>query len=594
MATETTGVETWNRHRRVSRRRMLGVSVAGAGAAILAACGGDAVAVSPTAAPTSAGGARVTITTPTAASMSTAPTSAASTGAAPTTGGASAAASAAPTTGTASASAAASPAGTTAVAAAPTTAAAPAASPVITMTRPDLKGKVTIGRQPASPLSNGKDDPGNLIFQQLLDRYQKEHPGVAMEWIRVPGSSFDELTQWVRTRQASKSVPTITGHHDDTTTAQEATNTSPWVPYTPYLEQNSAYTKKPWKQDFSPDALTFNQGSRKQLYGLPLTTYKATWLYNKKLWNKAGLTEADEPKTWADFFKVLDKLKASGVIPIARTGDAFALSHTYWVTLISLGRQAWFAMNNNQIFANDETKFKALCSGQWKMDTPWNRKAAEVTKRLFQYWPPGSTSLKASDIEQLFLSQKAVLWQGTPGNQGQTILRRIDEAKAEGLETFDVGAFPTPQPDAEVFGVDIAKNAAPIADDGETGLAYYVAIPSIRVDKDAATEAIAIDFLQWMTTPEIQAIYVKPSYDLPINPNVKLDDPRLELFNKNRTQLYNQTAWFYGNRPDWIPNFQAYLLGQKDLDTYIKDEQAEILAYAQNQIRQGNFAIPCG
>jgi len=125
-------------------------------------------------------------------------------------------------------------------------------------------------------------------------------------------------------------------------------------------------------------------------------------------------------------------------------------------------------------------------------------------------------------------------------------------------------------------------------------LAYYVAIPSIRVDKDAASEAIAIDFLQWMTTPEIQAIYVKPSYDLPINPNVKLDDPRLELFNKNRTQLYNQTAWFYGNRPDWIPNFQAYLLGQKDLDTYIKDEQAEILAYAQNQIRQGNFAIPCG
>jgi len=318
MAIETNGVETWNRHLRVSRRRMLGVSVVGAGAAILAACGGDAVAVSPTAAPTSTGGARVTITTPIPA---------ASTSAAPTTGAAPA--SAASTSGTApTTSAAASPAGTTAVAAAPATAAAPAASPMIAMTRPDLKGKVTIGRQPASPLSNGKDDPGNLIFQQLLDRYQKEHPGVSMEWIRVPGSSFGELTQWVRTREASKTVPTITGHHDDTTTAQEATNTSPWVPYTPYLEQNSAYTKKPWKQDFSPDALTFNQGSRKQLYGLPLTTYKATWLCNKKLWNKAGLTEADEPKTWVDFFKVLDKLKASGVIPIARTGDAFALSHT--------------------------------------------------------------------------------------------------------------------------------------------------------------------------------------------------------------------------------------------------------------------------
>ena len=65
-----------------------------------------------------------------------------------------------------------------------------------------------------------------------------------------------------------------------------------------------------------------------------------------------------------------------------------------------------------------------------------------------------------------------------------------------------------------------------------------------------------------MTTPEIQAFYVKPSYELPINPNVKLDDPRLLLFYKNKTQGF-PTHWFYGNRPDWLPNFQGYLLGQK-------------------------------
>ncbi|MHB8647653.1 MAG: type 2 periplasmic-binding domain-containing protein, partial [Thermomicrobiales bacterium] len=271
----------------------------------------------------------------------------------------------------------------------------------------------------------------------------------------------------------------------------------------------------------------------------------------------------------------------------------FALSHTYWVTLNSVGRQAWLQMSGGKIFADDATRFKALCAGTWKMDTPWNRKAAEVTKQLFQYWPPGSTTLQAADIEQLFLSQKAALWQGTPGNQGQTILKRVDEAKAEGLETFEVGAFPTPQPDAETFGADIAKNAAPIADDGERGLGYQVAIPDIRQDKDPGAEAISIDFLQWMTTPEIQAIYVKPSYDLPINPNVKLDDPRLQLFYKNKNQLF-PAWWFYGNRPDWIPNFQAYLLGKKDLDTYIKDQQTEILNWTQQTIRQSKLDIPCG
>jgi len=546
---------------RLNRRRALGLAIAGAGGAVVAACGGTDSGPTPTTgapAPTSTGGAKVTITTPTpAAAVSTT-----------ITGGASVMASIS----------------------APAPSIATVASPSMTTA---LKGKITIARQPASPLSTGKDDPANIVFQQLLDRYQKEHPGITVEWVRVPGSSFDELTEWVKTRLAAKNVPTISAHFFNTTTSQEISNTSPWIAMTPYLDKVSPYTMKPWRQDFPEDTLAYMQSSLKQLYYVTLTAYKAAWLYNKKLWNKAGLTEADEPKTWVDFFNVLDKLKASGVIPVARTGDAFALSHVYNLFTNSLGRKDWLAMSGGKIFADDQTKYAALCGGKWKMDTPWNRKSAELTKKLFQYWPPGSTSLKASDIEQLWLSQKAVLWQGTPGNQGQTILKRLDEAKAEGLETFDVGAFPTPQPDAATFGADLAMNAAPIADDGERGLAYNIAVPDVRVDKDPGAEAIAVDLLQWLTSPEIQAIYVKPSYDLPVNPNVKLDDPRLVLFSKNKNQLF-PAYFYYGNRPDWIPNFQAYLLGQKDLDGYIKDEQTEIPAYAQMVIRQTKLNIPCG
>ncbi len=549
---------------RFTRRRVLGMTAVGAGSAILAACGGSS-STTPTTAATSTGGAKVVISTPAAA----APTAATGAG------------------GT-------SPAGSAPASGAPTTAAA-ASSPSVAITRPELKGKVTIARQPASPLSNGKDDPGNIVFQQLIDRYQKEHPGVTMEWVRVPGSSFDELYQWVTTRQAAKNVPGIVGSHQFTSSSQEATNTSPWTALSPYLDKNSVYTGKAWKDDFPADALAYIKASNKQLYSVTFTAYKAAWLYNKNLWKKAGLTEADEPKTWGQFFTVLDKLKASGIIPIARTGDAFALSHMYWVIENSVGRKAWLEMSGGQIFADNQTKYSALCSGKWKMDTPWNRKTAEVTKRLFQYWPPGSTSLKAADVEQLYLTQKAALWQGTPGNQGQTILRRIDEAKSEGLETFDVGAFPTPQPDAETFGADVAANAAPIADDGERGLEYGVPIADLRQDKDPGVEAITVDWMQWMTTPEIQAIQVKPTYDLPINPNVKLDDPRLQLFYKNKNQLF-PAYWFYGddNRPAWNQNFQAYLLGQKDLDIYIKDEQTEILATTQQKIREQKLSIPCG
>ena len=40
-------------------------------------------------------------------------------------------------------------------------------------------------------------------------------------------------------------------------------------------------------------------------------------------------------------------------------------------------------------------------------------------------------------------------------------------SKKEGLAKFEIGAFPTPQPDAETFGADVAANAGKIADDGE-------------------------------------------------------------------------------------------------------------------------------
>lgn len=168
---------------RYTRRRLLGMTAAGAGAAILAACGGGRSNATSTPAPTSTGGAKVVVSTSTAAAPSTGSTAPASSAAA--------------------------------------SAATPAAgvSPTIAVTRAELKGKVTIARQPNSPLSNGKDDPGNVVFQQLIDRYQKEHPGVSMEWIRVPGSSFDELYQWVTTRQSAKNVPGIVGSHTFTTSA---------------------------------------------------------------------------------------------------------------------------------------------------------------------------------------------------------------------------------------------------------------------------------------------------------------------------------------------------------------------------------------
>src|SRR5690348_11175816 len=92
---------------KLSRRRLLTISSSMTLTAVLAACGGSGAKTTSTPAPTASGGAQVTISSPTAANASV----------------------------------------------------AAAASPSIAVTRAELKGKITIARQPASPLSNGKEDP---------------------------------------------------------------------------------------------------------------------------------------------------------------------------------------------------------------------------------------------------------------------------------------------------------------------------------------------------------------------------------------------------------------------------------------------------
>ena len=115
----------------------------------------------------------------------------------------------------------------------------------------------------------------------------------------------------------------------------------------------------------------------------------------------------------------------------------------------------------------------------------------------------------------------------------------------------------------ETFGADVAANAGKIADDGERDTTYGIPIADLRdKGKDAMGQAIAIDYMQWMTQPKIQAEYVKPSYRLPANQNVKLDDPRFAIFQQNPEQIFYRHLMYFNNvsqadRPQWGQSFQA-------------------------------------
>lgn len=543
---------------RLGRRRLLGLAAGGAVAGILAACGSSSTATPQTggatsAAPTGQGVVTILTPTPQAGAATTAPNGSA-------------------------------PSGTTAAAS-------------ITTTRPELKGNISMARQPNAPLSNGKPDPDTVIFGDLLKRYQQEHPGVTIDLTEIPGTTATDLYQWVTTHSASKSLATIIATYPDQiiTDVQETTNTVQWINMTEQLAKPSPYSGHAWKDDFIPDLLIFAKYGLKNNYGVPFTRYKSAWVYNKDAWAKAGLTDADVPKTWKQWFAANDKLKAAGLIPIARAGDVQTTSHTSWILMISLDRKQWDGITGGNQFMSLQQKLDTVCNGKWPYDTPWARSGWPALKKLFSYYAPGFSTLKIGDIRQLFYEGKGVMVY-----ESQAFLQLIDEVKKEGLAKFDIGAFPTPQPDAETFGADVAENAGKIADDGERGITYGIPIPELRdKGKDATGQAIAIDYLQWMTQPKIQAEYVKPSYNLPANPNVTLDDPRFAMFQQNPEQIFYRHLMYFNNvsqadRPQWGQNFQAYLSDQMSLDDYLKKGEQQLVEQAQLAAREAKIDIKCG
>ncbi|MFI7697794.1 extracellular solute-binding protein [Nonomuraea sp. NPDC049480] len=81
---------------------------------------------------------------------------------------------------------------------------------------------------------------------------------------------------------------------------------------------------------FTPAALSAYQIDGKT-YGLPTDIGMVGFWYNKKLFEKAGITQP--PATWAALLEDVKKLKAAGVTPIALAGKEKWPGHYYWAYL---------------------------------------------------------------------------------------------------------------------------------------------------------------------------------------------------------------------------------------------------------------------
>ncbi len=289
------------------------------------------------------------------------------------------------------------------------------------------------------------------------------------------------------------------------------------------------------KKDFSDgirQAFTFNG----KVYGLPYSVeYWGVW-YNKSTFKKLGLSE---PKTWAEFLKVCDALKAGGVTPMAQSVQ---------------GRWPTFIMFEEMVARQDPKLYVDLCAGKAKYTDPRVKTAFTVWADLINkgYFTDPSTDL-FSDTPRLF--QQGEVGMVPIGSWYYTTLT------SNGVADADCGFFVMPPPNAKVGKVAIME-AAPIV-----------------VAKNAPGLANAKKVVDYMMGPVGSAVLPKALNQFPPTqtadtsflPKVKADLAAMLV--KDKYQILNR-YWEATPTPiceTAVDKFAEFILDPSKLDQVLKD-----------------------
>lgn len=288
-------------------------------------------------------------------------------------------------------------------------------------------------------------------------------------------------------------------------------------PLNDFVKQPNPYNKDVsiWdgvNEDYWPYAYT----AAGDIFMVPFDLVGTGFFYNKDLFEANGITEP--PTTWEDLFDVLEKLKNSGVIPVAMS-QATGSDYEGWMVgafmdwaardlIPDIIVQAGDARNtpeveeinskvkydiNNPFFdigaVVDNERLMAL----WKSGKYDNQGAAEqkywsTLKKLSTYLQPGYATMSDADAYQLFISGKAATYWNGSWQVGQI----LKDQQALGDKGFAWGTFKFPN----------FKEADPNFPGDPRGILVPGHQMAIANKKDEDLRERALDFLMFLYSAE--------------------------------------------------------------------------------------------
>lgn len=158
-------------------------------------------------------------------------------------------------------------------------------------------------------------DPVQSGIEKMNQEFMEEHPGVTIEYEAVTGDDYRTVLQ---TRFASGDGPDIFMNAGYS-----------WLDT--FQQYVSPITDEEWAQ-YLPEASKQRWGADGEYYGFPINLQSISYVYNKDMFEKAGISEL--PDTFEELQDACEKLEAIGVTPFGIPGGLTArLAHSFNVAL---------------------------------------------------------------------------------------------------------------------------------------------------------------------------------------------------------------------------------------------------------------------
>ncbi len=382
-------------------------------------------------------------------------------------------------------------------------------------------------------------------YQALADAYMAMHPDVTVH-VELKAPGVDAYLQWIRTQFTSEEprVSLLETPH-----LREFAQEGRLVNWAPYLNQINPYTDAPWEDSFEEWGLNLvRDPSTGEMYMMPYMSVQTFWVYNKRIFEEAGITDVPAQPTWEQLVEYSTKVRDAGYIPIAMEGtteqiwgggrmpwlmrSAMDQYHRNELELIQCQEGDWcFREGIDDVWTFDPTDVRnddpdkvsinivrhllALRDGDITFDNECTVEMMENVGRVFKtehgFVPEGWAGM--TDAYPLFLTQQAAmrmvhggfytsfpkdirsLAEGEYGGTGE-----VDEEKAATAVEFEYGRFAFPS----MEGPCVQGTAR--ANELTQG---YLALPK----KNRAQNDLEADFIMFWTSPEGMRIYLENKLD---------------------------------------------------------------------------------